>query len=164
MVSLSAIALGRVAPKGDDEAVNALFAVAQRNQGKDFEVTIRHSLLSAWTGLPEMPNFRPFPSPRKSNSDFCAFCSNAAGQFRTCRVPCGRKPSSNEALLAIYDTDALDGPAGQTLIAVDPKGLPFYHRARLVGACFRTGNIESAVKLTEYVYDVALEKETESLL
>ena len=66
----------------------------------------------------------------------------------------------NEALLAIYDTDALDGPAGQTLIAVDPKGLPFYHQARLVGACFRIGSIESAVKLAEYVCDVTLEKET----
>ena len=52
-----------------------------------------------WTGLPETPNFRPFPNPRKSNSDFCAFCSNAAGQapnlpssLLTKTKPCATKP------------------------------------------------------------------------
>ena len=162
VVSLSAIALGRVAPKGDEEAVNALFAVAQRNQGKDFEVTLRHSLLSALDRVAGDAQLSAFSKSeeveqrllcvllqrRRASSELAEFLADENQAVR------------NEALLAIYDTDALDGPAGQTLIAVDPKGLPFYHQARLVGACFRIGSIESAVKLAEYVCDVTLEKET----
>ena len=161
VVSLSAIALGRVASKEDESVVKALFAVAQENQGKDFDVTIRHSLLSALDRVAGDAQLSAFSKSeeveqrllcvllqrRRASSELAEFLADPNLAVR------------NEALLAIYDTGALDGPAGQTLLAVDPKGLPFYHQARLVGACFRIGSIESAVKLAEYVY-ATLEKET----
>ena len=161
VVSLSAVALGRVAPKGDDEAVNALFAVAKRNQGNDFEVTIRHSLLSALDRVAKDDQLSEFAKSeevehrllcvlllrRRASSELAQFLEDESESVR------------EEALLAIYDTDAMDGPAGQKLLLVDPKGLPFYHQARLVGACFRIGSMESAVRLSEIVASGDLDKE-----
>ena len=47
VVSLSAIALGRLCEPGDREAEVALFDAVGENQGSDFEVGLRHSFLSA---------------------------------------------------------------------------------------------------------------------
>jgi quinoprotein glucose dehydrogenase len=162
VVSLSAIALGRLAPKGDDETINALFAVAKRNQGKDFEVTIRHSLLSALDRVVDDGQLSSFAKSEEVEQRLlCVLLlrrrENAAlSQFLEDPDELVRK----EAVLAIYDTSALDGPAGRNLLLLDPKGLPFYLQARLVGACFRIGSIESAVKLGEYVCDTDLDKQT----
>jgi len=161
VVSLSAIALGRVAPKGDDKAVNALFAVAKRNQGNDFEVAIRHSLLSALDRVAKDDQLSEFSKSeeveqrllcvlllrRRASPDLAQFLDDANEAVR------------EEAVLAIYDTDAMDGPAGQKLLLANPKGLPFYHQARLVGACFRIGSMESAVRLSEFVSSDDLDKE-----
>jgi quinoprotein glucose dehydrogenase len=161
VVSLSAIALGRVAPKGDDETVNALFAVTKRNQGNDFEVTIRHSLLSALDRVAGDAQLSTFAKSeeveqrllcvlllrRRASPELAQFLDDANEAVR------------EEAVLAIYDTDAMDGPAGQKLLLANPKGLPFYHQARLVGACFRIGSMESAVRLSEFVSSDDLDKE-----
>ena len=109
VVSLSAVALGRVAPKGDDEAVNALFAVAKRNQGNDFEVTIRHSLLSALDRVAKDDQLSEFAKSeevehrllcvlllrRRASSELAQFLEDESESVR------------EEALLAIYDTDAM---------------------------------------------------------
>ena len=47
VVSLAAIALGRICKPGDREAERALFEAVGRNQGSGFEVGLRHSFLSA---------------------------------------------------------------------------------------------------------------------
>jgi quinoprotein glucose dehydrogenase len=161
VVSLSAIALGRVAPKGDDETVNALFAVAKRNQGKDFEVTIRHSLLSALDRMIEDGQLSSFAKSeeveqrllcvlllrRRASPELVQFLEDDSEAVR------------EEAILAIYDTAAMDGPAGLQLLLVNPKGLPFYHQARLVGACFRIGSMEAVDRLAEFVSSGDLDKE-----
>jgi quinoprotein glucose dehydrogenase len=161
VVSLSAIALGRVASKGDNETVNALFAVAKRNQGKDFEVTIRHSLLSALDRVARDVQLATFAKSeeveqrllcvlllrRRASPELAQFLDDDSEAVR------------EEAILAIYDTAAMDGPAGQRLLLANPKGLPFYHQARLVGACFRIGSMESADRLTEFVSSGDLDKE-----
>ena len=79
VVSLSAIALGRVASKEDESVVKALFAVAQENQGKDFDVTIRHSLLSAGPGCRRRPTFGLFQIEEVEQRLLCV-CFNAGGQ------------------------------------------------------------------------------------
>ncbi len=161
VVSLSAIALGRVAPKGDQVAVNALFAVAKLNQGKNFEPTIRHSLLSALDRVAADDQLSSFAKSedveqrllcvlllrRRASPELAQFLEDQEDAVR------------EEAILAIYDTDAMDGPAGQKLLSVDPEGLPFYHQARLVGACFRMGTIDSAVQLGQFVSDTGLDKQ-----
>jgi len=162
VVSLSAIALGRVAPKGDETVVKALFAVAKLNQGKDFEVTLRHSLLSALDRVAEDDQLTSFAKSEEVEQRLlCVLllrrrASPELGQF----LEDDSETVREEAILAIYDTEAMDGPAGQKLLQVNPKGLPFYHQARLVGACFRVGSIESAVRLSEFVTSGDLDKET----
>ena len=162
VISLSAIALGRVAPKEDEGAVNALFAVAKRNQGKDFEVTIRHSLLSALDRMAGDAQLSAFvKSEEVEQRLLCVLLLRRRASPELARFLDDQNEAvRKEAILAIYDTAAMDGPAGQTLLAVDPKGLPTYHQARLVGACFRIGSIESAVRLGEFVSDATLDKET----
>ena len=49
--SMGAIALGRVADAGDTEACIALFNAVAKNQGSNFEVTLRHAYLSALSRL-----------------------------------------------------------------------------------------------------------------
>ena len=100
VVSLSAIALGRVAPKGDDEAVNALFAVAQRNQGKTLRLRSVIPCFRLWTGLPEMPNFRLFQIRGSRTAPSVRFAQrrgqapNLPSSLRTKTKPC-----ANEAFL-----------------------------------------------------------------
>jgi len=161
VVSLSAIALGRVAPKGDPEAVKALFALAAKNQGKEFEVTIRHSLLSALDRVAADDQLAAFAKSesveqrllcvlvlrRRASPELAQFLSDSSQTVRS------------EAVLAIYDTSALDGPAGQLLLEQDLEDLPFHHQVRVVGACYRKGALESAVKLAEFVADEKLSTE-----
>ena len=141
--------------------MKALFAVAKLNQGKGFEVTLRHSLLSALDRVSKDDQITSFAKSedveqrllcvlllrRRASPELAQFLEDDSETVR------------EEAILAVYDTEAMDGPAGQKLLQVNPKGLPFYHQARLVGACFRVGSIESAVRLSEFVTSGDLDKE-----
>ena len=55
----------------------------------------------------------------------------------------------NEGVSAIYDTGALDGPAGKKLLSLALEDFPFHQQARLVAAYFRIGTADAAESLLE---------------
>ena len=53
----------------------------------------------------------------------------------------------NEAVSAIYDTDALDGPSGKQLVLLNFEEFPFYQQVRLIASYFRLGSESAAEAL-----------------
>ena len=65
----------------------------------------------------------------------------------------------NEAVSAIYDTNALDAPAGRKLISLNPEDFPFHQQVRLVAAYFRIGTKEAAEALINVCSNSKLKEE-----
>ncbi len=154
--SLAAIALGKVAPKNDEPAINALFALARRNGSGQPDIFIRHSCLSALDQL----------------NGFAAAKARAASDSREERlisVLVLRRKSDpalelflrdsdalvrNEAMRAIYDTEAIAAPAGTSLAALASIGkLPETIQRRIVAANFHLGTDENAGRLLDIAAD-----------
>ena len=69
----------------------------------------------------------------------------------------------NEAVSAIYDTDALDGPSGKQLVLLNLEEFPFYQQMRLIASYFRLG-LNQRLALLAYVRTRNLMRRLESLL
>lgn len=159
--SLSAVALGRICPRGDAEAFKAILSSASANAESNFEVTSRHASLSGLSRIatPELlSGLTDSDSVEKrlmavlllrrfEHENLGLFLSDPDETVR------------HEAIRAIYDTKVMDSPVGPKLLDLKTAGLPFYVQARIVGAAFRIGSLKAAAKLGSMAGDSDLDKE-----
>ncbi|MEC7626981.1 MAG: HEAT repeat domain-containing protein [Verrucomicrobiota bacterium] len=162
VVSLAAIALGRICKPGDREAERALFEAVGRNQGSGFEVGLRHSFLSALSRISTADSLSEVASSdsyerrlmavlilrRLEHEDLALYLEDAHDLVRY------------EAIRAVYDTSALTSPAGSKLLAVDLDDLPVYLQIRILSAGFRSQGTDGARLLIRAAADLDLDDET----
>lgn len=143
--SLAAIALGRVAKRGDAGAIAALFALAAEN-GKETDVVLRHACLSGLDALgtvesavakvkdasTEVRLLSVLFLRRHASAELAQFLDDADPQVK------------HEVVRAIYDTAALDGAAGKRLAALPAADLPETVQRRVIAANYRLGTDDSA--------------------
>ncbi len=160
--SLAAIALGRVAKPGDAEVTKALFAAALANGRNDPDIVLRHALLSALDRV-------------ATEADAVAKADSNSREERLLAVLVLRRRESAElaqflgdadplvrrdAIRAIYDTSALDTPAGEALANL--RGglaeLPETVQRRVVAANYRKGTPAHALALLRLAADGSLAK------
>ena len=65
----------------------------------------------------------------------------------------------NEAVSAIYDTNALDAPSGKKLVSLNFEDFPFHQQVRLIAAFFRIGTAEAAQSLINVCSNSNLKEE-----
>jgi quinoprotein glucose dehydrogenase len=145
--SLAAVALGRVSEAGDAQAIEALYAA----NVTPTDVVLRHAILSALDriGTAESATARTSAADkeqrllavlflrRHASPQLAAFLSDADTQVR------------HEVIRAIYDSAALDSPAGAALAGLNPTNLPEGLQRRIVAANYRLGRAENARRLVE---------------
>ena len=165
VVSLSAVALGRVASRGDQEVIQSLLELAEGNVGESFQVTIRHSILSALDRLatPEQAvSWFKHPSPEVRmlgvlvlrRMDHPGVSSFLDDEDKLVRL---------EAIRALYDTSAVDSTAGVRLIELEYQNLPVYIQARLVVAAARWGNEAGFAQVLKMATDATLDPRVQTL-
>lgn len=152
--SLAAVALGRISEAGDFELIDALYGAGVT----PVDVSLRHAQLSALdrVGTAEAAAARVTSADkeqrllavlclrRHASPRLATFLKDADAQVR------------HEAVRAIYDTAALDSPAGAALAALDPTDLPEALQRRLIAANYRLGQPEHARCLVELAGHPAL--------
>lgn len=162
--SLAAIALGRVAPGGDAQVIDALYAAAAKNG--DADPVLRHAILSSLDGVGtiEAATTRSKSTEREvrlmallflrrhESAEAAAFLADADALI--CR----------EAIRAIYDTAAVDGPAGDAVAALTKDAAAFQPtiQQRIVAANYRRGRVDNAKNLIAMTGDEALNADTRS--
>lgn len=148
--SLSAIALGRVAKRGDAGAIAALFALGAEN-GKETDVVLRHACLSGLDALgtvesatakvkdasTEVRLLSVLFLRRHASAELVQFLDDADQQVK------------HEVVRAIYDTAALDGAAGKRLADLPAADLPETVQRRVIAANYRLGTDDSARALVK---------------
>ncbi|MEC7802718.1 MAG: HEAT repeat domain-containing protein [Verrucomicrobiota bacterium] len=161
VVSLAAIALGRLAPPGDQDAVEALFTLCKANEGSSFDVTVRHAILSALSRLssPEQTHAMVKSESFEQRMLALLVCRRLGHPHLDLFLNDESSAIRNEAVSAIYDTNALDAPSGKTLISLNPEEFPFHQQVRLIGAYFRIGTAESAEALIKVCSNSRLKEE-----
>ena len=149
VVSLAAIALGRVAASGDQEAVGALFKRCEVNKGSSFDVTVRHAILSALSRLasPDQTLASVKSDSFEKRMLSLLVCRRMGHPHLDLFLNDESSAIRNEAVSAIYDTSALDAPSGKKLVSLNPEDFPFHQQVRLIAAYFRIGTAEAAEAL-----------------
>ncbi|MDA7915924.1 HEAT repeat domain-containing protein [Verrucomicrobia bacterium] len=146
--SLAAVALGRVAKKGDKGAIDALYQMAAQTGVSKLDAVLRHSCLSgldligtvdaaverAGSSELEVRMMALLYLRRHESAELVRFLGDSAPLIR------------REAVRAIYDTAAMDGPAGEALAALgtSSSSLPETIQRRVVGANYRLGQAKHA--------------------
>jgi len=164
--SLAALALARVAKEGDAEVIDALYGMAAQNGGGEVDAVLRHSALSALDliGTAAAATSRAKATEREvrltallylrrhQSPESAAFLTDSDAQIR------------REAVRAIYDTAAVDGPAGDAVAALakEAAAFPPTVQQRIVAANYRRGSAENARHLIHMVRDVSLDESTRS--
>jgi quinoprotein glucose dehydrogenase len=159
--SFAAIALGRIATPEDEQTIEALFALV-RNNGNgegDLDVVVRHSCLTALSILEaeaaaasrvdsesrEERLMAVLVLRRMESQQLAAFLNDDDASIRT------------EVIRAIYDTAAVDGPAGQALAALTAiSSYPETVQRRVMAANFRQGKVENAIGLLRLTEDTSV--------
>ena len=160
--SLAAIALGRIAPEGDAPVIEALYAVAAINNTVD--PVLRHAVLSALdhVGTVEAATARAKSTEREVRLMALLYLrrheSAESVAFLTDSDPLIRR----EAIRAIYDTAALDGPAGDAVAGLvkDAATFPVTIQRRIVASNYRRGTADNARNLIAMVGDETLDAAT----
>lgn len=163
--SLAAVALSRVAKPGDAQVTSALYELAARN-GSDvtLDPVLRHSTLTALDLLGTVDAAKAHTQAaerevrlaallylrRHESAEAAAFLKDSDTQIR------------REAVRAIYDTAAVDGPAGDALAELAPEAANFPPtlQQRIVAANYRRGSAENARNLIHMVKDASLDEAT----
>ncbi|MCB1276748.1 PVC-type heme-binding CxxCH protein [Prosthecobacter sp.] len=159
--SLVAIALSRVAKRGDAEVIEALYKRVATNTGVD--PVMRHSLLTALDRI-------------GTAESAVAHAGDANREVRLMALLCLRRLASaelvrfltdsdaairNEALRAIYDTAAVDTTAGEAVAAYAKVAeLPPTIQRRVVAANYRLGTAKHAERLLALAADATLDLST----
>ncbi|MDF1862928.1 MAG: HEAT repeat domain-containing protein, partial [Verrucomicrobiales bacterium] len=115
--SLAAIALSRMADRGDEAAISALFSAARQNGSGETDVVLRHSLL---TGLDRIATPESLSARAGSDSVEERLLAVLALRRHDSRELANFLYDENplvtrEAVRAIYDTAAVDTEAGMLL-------------------------------------------------
>lgn len=149
--SLAAIALGRISEEGAADVTEALFQAALTNGQSNPDIVLRHSLLSA---LKDVATVKAAVARKDSASkeerliavlvlrhhespELAAFLEDSEPLIQ------------REVIRAIYDTAALDSPAGDRLAALGDKAANFPEaiQRRIVAANYRRGKPANAVAM-----------------
>lgn len=152
--ALAAVALGRLCEKGDTEAIDALYTA----NVSPVDVVLRHAILSALDRIStEAAATARSTAPdreqrllsvlflrRHQSPQLAAFLQDADAAIR------------HETIRAIYDTAAMDSPAGASLAALDPQDLPEPLQRRLIAANYRLGQPANARRILELAAHSAL--------
>ncbi len=162
--SLAAIALSRITEKGDAAVIQSLYTLAAESGKSQIDPVLRHATLSALDliGTPESAIAQAQSADREvrllailylrrhASPDLQSFLSDADPQLRI------------EAIRAIYDTPAIDSPAGDAIAALAKTAspLPPTLQLRIVAANYRRGGPDHARHLIAMVADQALAPET----
>ncbi len=166
VVSLAAIALGRVGDESNPKLVSALLKSVEKNKGSNFDPVLRHSYVSALSRIASLEQIIVLAKSesveqrlvavillrRAANSALMTFLDDKSSKVR------------EEAIRAIYDTAALDGLAGQKLALVDPSGYSYYIQSRIVASNFRLGTDESAKRLLRLCDRSEIDNEVKKLI
>ena len=165
VASLSAVALGRISPVGNEKSVNSLIEIAEKNHGASFDITLRHAILSA---------LHRITTPAQALS----WSKHTSAEVRLLGVIILRKMEhpgisdflndsdklvKHEAIRALYDTSAVDEPAGAHLLKVDYQGLPVFIQARLLVGAARRGTAEGFARVLEMATDSSLDSRVQTL-
>jgi quinoprotein glucose dehydrogenase len=157
--SLAAIALGRVAKPGDRRAVQGLFRMAAKNGAAEpVDPVLRHACLTALATLATDEQALVQHRHLSREVRLCALLvlrrheSQQATEFLADSDPLIRR----EAIRAIYDTSACDGPAGDALALAEFANLPDTVQRRIMAANYRRGTDENARTLVKMAGSEAL--------
>jgi quinoprotein glucose dehydrogenase len=161
VTTLAAIALGRICSVGDQETVEALFQCGEKNAGSSFEVTLRHSLLSALSRLATTESTLRYAKVDSEEQRMLALliCRRLGHPHIDIFLDDESENIRNEAVSAIYDTKVLDSVTGQKLISLNVGDFPYHQQVRLIAAYFRIGSKEAAGALIKLCSDVKLKEE-----
>lgn len=159
--SLAAIALSRVVKKGDPQAIDTIYELAARSgRSGSVDPVLRHAVLSALDQVGDIPSATArVKAPerevrllallylrRQESAEAAAFLTDADALIR------------REALRAIYDTAAVDGPAGDAMAALGKEvaTFPATLQQRIVAANYRRGTAVHAKQLIAIAGDRSL--------
>jgi putative heme-binding domain-containing protein len=151
--SLAAIALSRVADQGDASAIDALFSMARATGSGEIDPVLRHACL---TGLYRLGTADAAVSQLAAESEEVRLMatlflrSTASADLAKC-LDDASPVIRHEAIRAIYDTDAVDGPAGDALASLEAglADLPMTLQRRVVAANYRKGGDANARRLVK---------------
>ncbi|MEN3940223.1 HEAT repeat domain-containing protein [Prosthecobacter sp. SYSU 5D2] len=164
--SLAAIALQRVVKPGDVQVTDALYELAAQNGSGTVDAVLRHAVLSALDRVGTVPaaTARASSANREERLTALLFLrrheSAETAVFLKDTDPLIRR----EAVRAIYDTAAVDGPAGDALAALakETSAFPPTIQQRIVAANYRRGAAANAMNLLMMVRDEKLADATRS--
>ncbi len=162
--SLATIALERVAKPGDAQVITALYELAARNDKAGVDPVLRHSVLSALDLLGTVETAKAHVKAAEPEVRLTALLylrrqqSLESAAFLTDADPLIRR----EAVRAIYDTAAVDGPAGDAVAALvkDASAFPPTVQQRIVAANYRRGTAQNAKNLILMAGDITLDAAT----
>jgi len=162
--SLAAVALRRIVKPGDEQVTEALYTLAAQTGKTEVDPVLRHSALSALDLIGTEAAAKAHSTDadrevrltallylrRHESPDCTTFLSDSDAQIR------------REAVRAIYDTAAVDGPAGDAVAALakEAAAFPSTVQQRIVAANYRRGTADHARHLIQMVRDVTLDEAT----
>ncbi|MAS96732.1 MAG: hypothetical protein CMO55_26370 [Verrucomicrobiales bacterium] len=158
--SLAAVALGRVAPQGDSNTINALYSMASDTGETEIDPVLRHSAVSALdrAGTTEAAVDRAADENREVRMTALLYLrrheSPEAAKFLDDKDPVIQR----EAVRAVYDTAAVDSPAGDELAGMikEASSFPPTVQRRIVAANYRRGGAQHARNLVSMAGDSSL--------
>ena len=165
VVSLCAIALGRLSPVGDKEVIQALIQITERNKGASFDITLRHAILSAFDRIVTVEQALSWSEHsssevrllgviilrKKEHPGVAEFLNDSS---RLVRI---------ESIRAIYDTAVVDKSVGARLLQVSYKGLPVFIQSRLLVAAARWGTADGFARVLDMAMDSSLDSKVQNL-
>lgn len=164
--SLAAVALGRVDPLEDNATISALLDLAVRNRTGEFDITIRHAVLSSIYRL-----CRPQSLVRWALHDSSEVRLLAVIALRRLEHPGliwfindENEQVKLEALRAVFDTSVVDNTiVGQKLLEIHYGGLPSFIQARLLVAAARQGDAKGFAYVMKMATDSQLDSKVQEL-
>ncbi|MBB5038655.1 DUF7133 domain-containing protein [Prosthecobacter dejongeii] len=164
--SLAAIALQRVTKPGDAKVTEALYEVAARQGAGAVDPVLRHAVLSALDVIGTVPAATARAQAAEREVRLTALLFLRRHQSPECALFLKDNDAQirREAVRAIYDTAAVDGPAGDAVAALAPEAAAFPPtlQQRIVAANYRRGGAENARHLLHLVKEAKLDAATRS--
>lgn len=158
--SLAAIALGRITLRGDAGATEALFSAAVANEQTGTDVVLRHAILTALDHVATTEAASSRASSESVEERLLALLSlRRRGAPEIANFLHDADPLiAREAVRAIYDTDAVDSPAGDLLaqLGSETVSFPASVQRRVVAANYRRGSDQNARQLVALAGETGL--------
>jgi len=158
--SLAAIALGRSSQTGDTEAIEALYTA----NTTPIDIVLRHAILASLDHIgTEDAALAKASSPDREQRLLAVLFLRRHQSAQLATFLKDPDPLIHrETLRAIYDTNAMDTPAGTALAALDPADLPDPLQRRIIAANYRLGQPANARRLLDLASNETLTVATRS--